>query len=223
MLVVGLVIAAAVIVSLVLVLPNLRGLVEIAVTPITPVSRTVAVDKTSMGRPDAPVKMDVWEDFQCSGCLFYTQDIEPKIDQTYVETGKVYYTFHFFPFLDGGQGESHDAADAAMCASAQGRFWDYHDILFANWKGENVGSFTRPRLAAFAQNLGLNMTAFQQCFQANTYSAQIQADADAGSKLGVPPTPGIFVNSKMVPSSTGANTIPSFDDISHAIDAAIGG
>ena len=58
-----------------------------------------------MGNPNAPVKMDLWEDFQCSGCWSYTKNLEPQILQTYVDTGKVYYTFHFYPFIDGGQGE----------------------------------------------------------------------------------------------------------------------
>jgi len=190
---------------------------------ITPISRVVPMKGTSLGNASAPVKMDVWEDFQCSGCLSYTKGIEPKILQTYVETGKIYYTFHSFPFIDGGQGESHDAANAAMCAAAQGRFWDYHDIAFANWIGENAGSFTRARLSAFAQNIGLDMPSFDQCFQENTYSAQIKQDVEEGSKLGVPPTPGIFVNGKAVLSSAGKNYIPSFDDISRAIQAGLNG
>jgi len=193
------------------------------IVQITPVAYTAPMNKTSMGKPDAPVKMDVWEDFQCSGCLSYTTKVEGQVLKAYVETGKVYYTFHFFPFIDGGKGESHQAANAAMCASAQERFRDYHDMLFANWLGENAGSYTDARLVTFAQDIGLDMTAFNQCFQANTYSAQIQQDYDAGAKLGVPPTPGIFVNGQMVLSSAGKNYLPSFDDISKAIDAALGG
>ena len=190
------------------------------IVPITPVAHAVPAKKTSLGNPDAPVKMDVWEDFQCSGCLSYSTKLEPQVLKAYVETGKVYYTFHFYPFIDGDQGESHDSANAAMCAAAQERFWDYHAIIFANWKGENVGSFTKPRLVAFAQSIGLDMPAFNQCFQANSYAAEIQKDVDAGTKLGVPPTPGIFVNGQPVASSAGKNYLPSFDDIAHSIDAA---
>jgi len=193
------------------------------IVPITPVAHAVPANKTSLGNPNAPVKMDVWEDFQCSGCLSYSTKLEPQVLQAYVETGKVYYTFHFYPFIDGGQGESHDAANAAMCAAAQARFWDYHAITFANWQGENVGSYTKPRLVAFAQSIGLDMPAFNQCFQANQYAAEIQQDLAAGAKLGVPPTPGIFVNGLMVVSSAGKNYLPSFDDIAHSIDAAIKG
>jgi protein-disulfide isomerase len=213
----------ALLIALVLILPSLQSPTVGNIIQPTPISNGVPMKKTSMGNPDAPVKMDVWEDFQCSGCLSYTQKLEPQILQTYVETGKVYYTFHFYPFIDGGQGESHDSANAAMCAAAQERFWDYHAMIFANWLGENAGSFTEPRLIEFAQKIGLDMAAFNQCYQENTYSALIQQDIDDGAKLGVPPTPGIFVNGKMVVSSAGPNYIPSFDDISLAIETGLSG
>ena len=221
--VISLVTVGALMIVFLLVWPNFKASDVSTIVQITPISTIIPVKGTSMGNPDAPVKMDVWEDFQCSGCLSYTTKLEPQILQTYVETGNVYYTFHFYPFIDGGQGESHDAANAAMCAGAQERFWDYHAILYANWIGENAGSFTKSRLRAFAQNIGLDMTAFDQCFQENTYSAQIQQDVDEGSKLGVPPTPAIFVDGKMVISSAGPNYIPSFDDISRAIEAGLSG
>lgn len=191
------------------------------VTPITPVDRPEPKG-LSVGDPNAPVKLDVWEDFQCSACLYFTKNIEPGILDQYVSAGKVYFTFHNYPFIDGDQGESHDAANAAMCAAAQNRFWDYHDMLFANWLGENAGSFTRPRLVAFAENLGFDMSAFNKCFNANQYGAEIQKDVDAGTKLGVPPTPGIFVNGKEVQSSAGGNYVPSYNDVAQAIDAVLG-
>ena len=213
----------ALLVFVVIILSNSQTVDTATIVQVTPLSQDVPVDWTSMGNPDAPVKMDVWEDFQCSGCLAYTTSLEPQILQTYVDAGKVYYTFHTYPFIDGGQGESHDAANAAMCAAAQERFWDYHAIVFANWKGENVGSFTRPHLIAFAQSIGLDMTAFNKCFQESTYADRIQQDVNEGTQLGVPPTPGIFVNGQMVVSSAGENLIPSFEDISGAINGALGG
>lgn len=217
------VVVGALLVALVLILPGLKSSNVGNVVQITPISNVVPMKKTSIGNPEAPVKMDVWEDFQCSGCLSFTKNLEPQIFQTYVQTGKVYYTFHFYPFIDGGQGESHDVANAAMCAAAQERFWDYHAIAFANWIGENSGSFTKPRLIAFAQSISLDMTAFNTCFQENTYSAEIQQDIDDGTKLGVPPTPAIFVNGKLVVSSAGPNYIPSFDDVSRAIETGLSG
>jgi protein-disulfide isomerase len=187
---------------------------------ITPRAINALVSETSMGSPDAKVKMDVWEDFQCSGCMVYSTKLEPQIIQTFVETGKIYYTFHFMPFIDGGTGESHQSANAAMCATEQGRFWDYHDTLFANWTGENVGDYADIRLVAYARQLGLDMVVFNKCFEANAYASQISQDAQAGSDKGVPPTPGIFVNGQKVKSSQGENYIPSFEDIASAINSA---
>ena len=87
-----------------------------------------------LGDPNAPVKVDVYEDFRCSACLYYTQNVEPQIIQNYVETGKVYYTYHFFIVIDGNDGTdaSYRSANAALCAGEQGHFWDYHDTLYAN-------------------------------------------------------------------------------------------
>lgn len=189
----------------------------------TPRAINAPVDGLHIGDPNAPVKMDIWEDFQCSGCEAYTTNIEPAIIQTYVETGKVYYTFHIFMFIDGSQGESHQAANAALCANEQGRFWDYHDMLYANWKGENVGGFADANLVAFAQAIGLDMTKFNQCFDANTYADLAAADMQAGVDLGVNSTPSIFVDGKLVVSSAGQYYIPSYADIGSAIEAALQG
>ncbi len=189
----------------------------------TPRQINAPQDGLHLGDPNAPVKMDVWEDFQCSGCEAYTTNIEPQVIQTYIETGKVYYTFHTYMFIDGGQGESHQAAYAALCANDQGRFWDYHDILFANWQGENVGGFSDERLAAFAEKIGLDMTAFNKCFDAKTYADQAAADMQAGVDLNVHSTPSIFVDGKLVVSSAGENYIPSFADIASAIETALQG
>ncbi len=215
-------VAVALVIVFALILPGLKRQKAAAnITEITPVARKAAANGTSLGDPAAKVKLDVWEDFQCSGCKSYTDTIEPSIIQAYVDTGKVYYTFHNAPFIGGGSGKSHQAANAAMCANDQGRFWDFHDILFANWLGENQGSFTESRLVAMAQGLKLDMNAFNQCYKANKFSQQILADFAVGQKLGVPPTPAIFINEIKVVSAQGENYIPSVDDISKALDAAL--
>jgi len=194
---------------------------SVTVTPITPRVFKSTVDGVHLGNANAPVKIDVWEDFQCSSCLSYSQNIEPQVIQALIDTGKVYYTFHFFPFIETlstvPDSESHQAANAAMCAADQGRFWDYHDILFANWIGENAGSYTDVRLIAFAKALNLNMTQFNQCYQAKTHQAEIDADMAAGQAKGVDGTPSLFVNGTLV----APGFIPSFDQIQQAVTAAL--
>jgi protein-disulfide isomerase len=219
---IGLVVVGAVLVVLVLVWPNLNLSSVSSVTAVPTLSSRPPVKGNSMGNPEAPVKLDVWEDFQCSACLYFTQKEEPQLIEQLVATGKVYYTFHLFPMIDGGKGESQDSANAAMCASEQGRFWDYHDILFANWIGENAGSFTPPRLVAFAEKVGLDMTAFNSCFRANKHATFIQQDLQAGKQHGVRATPGIFVNDRMVVSQAGPNYVPSVNEIAQAVSAASG-
>jgi len=179
------------------------------------------VDGTAMGDPNAPVLIQVFEDFQCPSCRQYSQDVEPAVVETYVATGKVRYEFHQYPFLDDrvATKESDQAANASMCAAEQGRFWDYHDILFANWNGENQGSFADKRLVAFAETIGLNMDQFNSCFDSNKYKAQIDADLNLGTQLGVTGTPSVFVNGKIVRPGY----IPSFQDIQQAVEAALSG
>ncbi len=203
--------------------PSIRPASPVVVTVVPSPANRPPTKGTSMGDPNAPAKLDIWEDFQCSGCLHFSLNEEPQIIQQMVATGKVYYTFHFYPFIDGGKGESQDSANAAMCASEQGRFWDYHDMLFANWLGENAGSFTPARLVAFAKNIGLDMTAFNSCFQANKYAATILQDYQAGKKQGVQATPGIFVNGKVLEGKAGQFALPTVDEVLQALAAASGG
>ncbi len=221
--IIGGVAVVAAVFAFLLIWPSIKPTSPVVVTVVPSPASRPPTKGTSMGDPNAPVKLDVWEDFQCSGCLHYTQNTEPQIIQQTVATGKVYYTFHFFPFIDGGKGESQDSASAASCASEQGRFWDYHDMLFANWLGENAGSYTRPRLVAFAQDIGLDMTAFNSCFQANKYAAAIAQDHQAGKQLGVNATPGIYLNGKALESKAGKGYLPTLDEMLQAINAAVGG
>jgi len=225
LIVILLVAAGALLIVFALVLPSINQAnavkdVSVQVTPAAPRTSTAKQDGLHLGDPNAPVKVDVWEDFQCSSCLNYTQTIEPQVVQNFVDTGKVYYTYHFFPLIDQGNptGESHQAANAAMCANAQGRFWDYHDILFANWLGENAGSFTDARLIAMAKSIGLDVTKFTSCFAANTYKDQINQDEADGTANGVQGTPSVFVNGTILTPGY----IPSYDVISQAVNKALG-
>jgi protein-disulfide isomerase len=134
------------------------------VVSITPKANYIQADGVHLGDPNAPVKVDVYEDFRCVACLNYTQNYEPQIIQTYVNTGKVYYTYHSFIVIDGydNSGASYQAANAALCAAEQGDFWNYHDILFANQITEDASYFTNERLITMAQNLKLDMKVFNQ-------------------------------------------------------------
>ena len=190
------------------------------VYPITPRPRFMA-NGVAAGDPKVKARIDVYEDFQCPACREYTQSIEPQLMRNDVATGKVYYVFHSFLVIDQAtwdspKKESHQAANAAMCAADQNRFWDYHDILFNNWTGENAGDFTDPRLIAYAQSLNLDMKKFNACFKANSFKGNIDADIASGTKLGVEGTPSIFVNGVQVTPGY----MPTYDLILQAIATA---
>ena len=92
--------------------------------------------------------------------------MEPQLVNDYVATGKVLFEFKDLAFLGD---ESIQAAQAADCALDQGKFWPYHDTLYANQHGENQGSFTTERLKAIAQTVGLNMSTFDHCLESQAH------------------------------------------------------
>lgn len=210
------IVAVAIVIAAILFIPNLIPAGDFV--QITPVSRPM-VDGRSLGDPNAPVKIEVYEDFQCPACRSYSSDIEPQLIDNYVATGQVYYTYRHFPFLDDNslRKESDQSANASMCASAQDRFWDYHDILFANWDGENQGAFSDKRLVAFAEAIGLEMNAFKDCFSANQFQTEIETDLTTGRNTGISGTPSILVNGRII----SPGFVPNYEEISQAIEAAL--
>jgi len=215
----GVAIGAVVIAGL-MIGPSLRAALAPVgeIKTITPVERPQA-DGTALGDADAPVLVEVWEDFQCPACTGYSQQVESLVVQNYVATGKARYVYHHYPFLDDrvATKESDQSANASMCAAEQGRFWDYHDIVFANWDGENRGAYSDKRLVAFAESIGLNMQEFKACFDVNRYKDQIEKDFADGQQAGVKGTPSVFVNGTIIKPGF----VPSYADIAAAIDAAL--
>ena len=212
--------AVALVIAGLLIAPSLRN----AMTPvgeivtITPVARPQANGR-EMGDPNAPVLVEVWEDFQCPACQSFTQNVEPLVTENYVASGKVRYIFRQFPFIDdkAATKESDQAANASMCAADQNKFWEYHDYLYANWDGENRGAFTDKRLVAFAEALSLDMAEFNSCFDANRHNDVIQQDIADGNTGGVSGTPSVFVNGSVVKPGF----VPSYEEMAQAIDAAL--
>ena len=117
--------------------------------------------------------------------------MKPVLFSQYVDTGKVAFLYKHAAVL--GQ-ESTWAAEASECAADQGRFWDYHDLLFSRQAGENQGAFTKERLLGMAQELGLNMSEFEPCLKNDQTLPRVQADTEEGQEAGVRGTPTFFIN-----------------------------
>jgi protein-disulfide isomerase len=160
-----------------------------------------------MGNPDAPVTIVEYSDFQCPACLAFHEQTESLLVEQYINTGKVHFIYRSMGTWIGA--ESAAAAEAAYCASDQGKFWDYHDILFANQQGENVGGYKEKRLLAFAENLGLNMSDFRACLSSDKYADRVAQDRLDGEQQGVSATPTFFVNAELVRGAIDFNQLSS--------------
>jgi protein-disulfide isomerase len=190
------------------------------ITPIAPQEYPLA-DGAALGDESAPVLVEVFEDFQCPACQQYSLETEPQLIENYVATGKIRYVFRHFPFIDDQSftKESDRAALASECAAEQGRFWDYHVIVYTNWDGENQGAYNDKRLGAFAESIGLDMEKFNACMRDERYQDKISQDLAAGRQYGATGTPSVFVNGVQV----APGYVPTFEQLSQAIQAALAG
>lgn len=188
------------------------GKIETVVVP-TPRPADVPRDGAVYGDPGATVTVTEYVDFQCPVCLRAALTVLAEIERLYVEPGKAKIEVKPVAILGD---ESVDAAEAAQCADDQGRFWEYHDILFANQAGENKGTFASDNLKRFAAALGLDTGSFDSCLDSNTYESQVIADTVAARALpDFGGTPTVFVDGQKVETSV--------DAIAAAIDRALAG
>ncbi len=148
-----------------------------------------------LGRAAAPVAIHEYGDFQCPSCGAFARSIEPQVRAAYIDTGKARLVWHDFAWIGA---ESRDAANPARCAGDQGKFWDYHDLLYANQSGENAGAFSKDRLKGFGDALGLEPTAFQACVDADRYGAAVQADFGDVRQKGFNGTPTFVTGNQRI-------------------------
>lgn len=149
------------------------------------------VDGMSLGLASALVTIEVWADYQCPYCGLQAHGIEPSIVRDQVATGAARLVFRDFAFLGR---ESTDAAVAARCAGAQGRFWDYHDLLFASQQGENQGAFVRQNLLGLGRFAGLDEAAFGTCLDDPAIAKAVADETAAGRGHGIESTPTLRIS-----------------------------
>ena len=108
------------------------------------------------------------------------------------------------------------AAQASECAADQGKFWEYHDLLFDKQNGENVGTFTKENLVSYAKELGLDVAKFEPCVKNDETLQRVVTDTNEGRQVGVTGTPTFFINGKPL---VGAQPAEAFQA---QINAALG-
>ncbi len=139
----------------------------------------------SIGPADAPITIVEFSDYQCPFCRRWHEQVYQPLLAAY--PGKIRFVYRHLP-LTSIHPDAFSAAEAAMCAGDQGAFWQYHDKLFSS---EALGNSVYLR---YAQELGLEMTAFESCMTERKFRDAIQADSDFAVNLGVRSTPTFFIN-----------------------------
>ncbi|HUS94804.1 MAG TPA: thioredoxin domain-containing protein [Patescibacteria group bacterium] len=149
-------------------------------------------DGLAIGNANAPITIVEYTDFQCPFCSRHFSQTYPQILEEYVNTGVVRYVFKDFP-LNSIHPQAAEAAEAARCAGDQGRYLDMHDLLFlrqTSWSGQSPTNI----FISFAQDLGLDADAFDECLASGIYTSAVDADLQEGIQFGVTGTPAFFIN-----------------------------
>lgn len=160
--------------------------------PVAPTEINVQVTDADPVKGNANAKVTIVEfaDFQCPFCGRFHSQVLPEIIKEYVDTGKAKFVYKNLAFLGK---ESTDAANAALCAKEQNKYWEYHDHLYNNQNGENQGAFAPDILKKWAVDLGLNAAQFNTCLDTGKYNAQVEADVAEANKNGFNSTPSTAV------------------------------
>lgn len=171
----------------------------------------------TLGSANAPVKLEEFVDYECPYCDHYLTTA-PKLLKNYIATGKVYYVFYNYPL--GYHEKAMDAAEAALCAGDQNKYWPYHDLLLKNmdiWSGEPEYKSIFYALAGNKGKLGLDFEKFYTCMESNKFLSQIKKDIKKGQDYRVNSVSAYFVNGKLL--DTTYETM--YQDLQKAIDAKL--
>jgi protein-disulfide isomerase len=152
---------------------------------LAPPKVQVAYDAARLrGNPNAPVIIVEFSDYECPYC----RQVEPTVKQLLAKyRDQVRISYRDFP-LTAIHPQAMIAAEASRCALEQGKYWEYHDQLFAASKLE------KDSLVEYARNLKLDDKQFEICLTSEKYKADIEKDTQEGRKAGVNGTPGFFIN-----------------------------
>lgn len=157
-------------------------------------------DGQKIGKPDAKLVIEMYEDFGCPHCLEFTALIEPTLMTDYVATGKVQLVYRFFPLRQ----QTAVAAIGAYCAGEQDRFWQFHRMLFVAQAEANekkgpalTEAFAVDSLTKLAGDLQLDTAKFQDCLTSDAAIAAVQSELKSANDLSLPGTPSFVINGKV--------------------------
>jgi len=147
-----------------------------------------------LGSESAPVTIVEFGDYQCEACYHWFHNTRSTLIDNYIETGKAKLVFVDLPFLGR---DSPKAAQASYCAEDQGKYWEYHTMLYTFQDGPpDSGWADRDRLNSFAFSLDMNMDEFNECVDSSKYKKRVDANYEEAVKNGANSTPTFIIISQ---------------------------
>jgi protein-disulfide isomerase len=168
-----------------------------------------------LGKPDAPVQVIEFADFECPACAQFATLSEPDVRKRLVEPGLISYRFYDYPLAM--HKNTWHASNAAACADEQGKFWEMHDQLFNEQDRWNGQATSRPKsqFQGYAKAIGLNVDKWEQCYDARKYEPRIKANEQMAIKRGASQTPTFVIGNQMVGGAI------SYDRFKAMVDSAL--
>jgi protein-disulfide isomerase len=168
-----------------------------------------------LGKPDAPVQVIEFADFECPACGQFATLTEPDVKKRFVDTGLISYRFYDYPLPM--HRNTWQASNAAACADEQGKFWEMHDMLFNQQDRWNGQATSRPKgqFEGYAKAIGLDVAKWETCYDAEKYQSRIKANEQFAIKRGASQTPTFVIGNKMVGGAIG------FDRFKALVDSAL--
>ena len=147
-----------------------------------------------LGSENASITIVEFGDYQCEACYHWFHNTRDTLIDNYIETGKAKLVFVDLPFLGR---DSPKAAQASYCAEDQGKYWEYHVMLYTFQDGPpDSGWADRDRLNSFAFSLDMNVDEFNDCMDSSKYQKRVKANYDEAVKHGVQQTPTFIIISQ---------------------------
>jgi len=143
-----------------------------------------------LGASSAPITIIEFGDYQCPNCKSWFLETKPEIISNFIDTKKVNLIFVDIAFLGK---DSAPAAVATYCAEEQGKYWEYHGLLYSYAEGVDTGWASSERLIAFAFDLDLDMEMFSSCIDSGKYKKRVQFNTNESRTNGVSGTPTFFI------------------------------
>lgn len=154
-------------------------------------TRPAIQNASALGSNAANITLVEFGDYQCNFCAQFHKQTRGEIISNYVNTGKLKFIFKDFIVNDSPTDKaSTSAARASYCAADQGKFWQYHDELYENSKGENTGWVSKTSLESFAKNVNIpNLKKFSNCLSSQEHSEIVQENDELARSIGLKSTP----------------------------------